>query len=324
MKKTPAATVRSLAAELGVAPITVSRALRGHPTVRPDLADRIRTLAKKRGYHSDPIVAEVMGGLGRTQGRRYRETVAFIWTHERSESFPEETGAAAAAEALGYRMEIVKPWTQGLSEQDVSRILWARGIRGVLLAPNYSRPDPRYELDWAKFSTVLMGSSLVNTGLPRVARDYYHDAKLALSHLHEAGYTRIGMVLDTSMHERTERRYAAAFREYGHSRLHLVDLAKSEDKEKQRLDRWLATARLDAVITGLLQPWTWGPASLPQIKLTLRPREKGTGIRADFARVGAEAMRLLDSMLRENRLGLLTDPISVLVPGVWTGHCPKA
>jgi len=257
-----------------------------------------------------------MGGLGRTQGRRYRETVAFVWTHERSESSPEERGAATAAEALGYRLEIVKPWTQGLSEQDVSRVLWTRGIRGVLLAPNYSRPDPRYELEWAKFATVLLGSSLVNTGLPRVARDYYHDAKLALSKLHEAGYSRIGMVLDTSMHERTERRYAAAFREYGHSRLHLVDLTKSESTERRRLERWRERARPDAVITGLFQPWI--PASLPQVKLMLRPGEKGIGVRADFARVGTEAMRLLDGMLRENRLGLHPDPISALVPGVWT------
>lgn len=258
-----------------------------------------------------------MRGLGRARGRRYRETVAFVWTHERSESSPEETGAAAAAETLGYRLEIVKPWTQGLSERDVSRILWARGIRGVLLAPNYSRPNPRYELDWAKFATVLLGSSLVNTGLPRVARDYYHDAKLTLSKLHEAGYSRIGMVLDTSMHERTERRYAAAFREYGHSHLHLVNLTKKESAERRRLDRWLASTRPDALITGL-QPWI--PASLPQVKLMLRPGEKGTGVRADFARIGAEAMRLLDGMLRENRLGLLADPISVLIPGVWTGR----
>jgi LacI family transcriptional regulator len=320
MAETAKTTVRSLAAELEISPITVSRALRGQPSVRPELADRIRSLAEARGYRSDPIVAEVMGGLGRTQGRRYRETVAFVWTHERSESGPEERGAAAAAEALGYRLEIVKPWTQGLAEKDVSRILWARGIRGVLLAPNYSWPDPRYELEWPRFASVLMGSSLVNTGLPRVARDYYHDAKLALGKLHEAGYSRIGMVLDTSMHERTERRYAAAFREYGHSRarLHLVELTNKESAEKLRWRRWLESAKPDAILTGISQPWQWGPLSLPQVRLMLRPGEKGVGVRADFARVGAEAMRILDGLLRENRLGLQEDPVSVLVPGVWT------
>jgi hypothetical protein len=128
------------------------------------------------------------------------------------------------------------------------------------------------------------------------------------------------MVLDTSMHERTERRYAAAFREYGHRRLHLVDLTKNESSEQRRLDRWLASTKPDAIITGPLPPRPSIPPSFPRVKLMLRPGEKGPGIRADFARVGAEAMRLLDGLLRENRLGTLTDPISVLVPGVWSGH----
>ena len=156
-------------------------------TVRPALAERVVLLSKKRGYRVDPIVSEVMSRLGRVKGTSYRETVAFVWTHERSESDREEHGARAAADALGYRFEVVKPWTQGLGEHDVSRILWSRGIRGVLLAPNYSRPDPRYELEWPKFAAVLLGSSLVNTGITRVARDYYQDAKLALTRMKEAG-----------------------------------------------------------------------------------------------------------------------------------------
>lgn len=313
-------TVRSLAAELGIAPITVSRALRGHDTVRPELAVRVRKLAKQRGYRADPIMAEVMGGLGRTRGTRYRETVAFVWTHERSESDAEERGARAAAEALGYRFESVKPWTQGLGEHDVSRILWSRGIRGVLLAPNYSRPDPRYELEWPKFAAVLVGSSLVNTGLTRVARDYYHDAKLALARLQTAGFSRIGLALDSSTHERTDRRYAAAFRAHGGTaaRLHLVDTTQPEAEKRARYERWLATAKPDAVLMDFTRSdeWTGGP--LPHARLMLRPGEAGPGVRADFARVGAEAMRMLDGLLRENRLGLLSEPVSVLVPGAWT------
>jgi LacI family transcriptional regulator len=319
MTDKPSVTVRSLAAELGVSPITVSRALRGHDTVRPELAVRVKWLAKKRGYRADPIMAEVMGGLGRVKGTRYRETVAFVWTHERSESDREEHGARAAAEALGYRFEIVKPWTQGLNEHDVSRILWSRGIRGVLLAPNYSRPDPRYELEWPKFAAVLLGSSLVNTGVTRVARDYYHDAKLALARLEAAGFARIGLALDSSTHERTDRRYAAAFREHGGTaaRFHLVDASRPEAAQRTRYGRWLTSAKPDAVLTDFSRSQEWSTAPLPHARLMLRPGEKGPGVRADFARVGAEAMRMLDGLLRENRLGLLSEPVSVLVPGAW-------
>ena len=320
MRKTTV-TVRTLAAELGVAPVTVSRALRGHDTVRPELAARVRKLAKRRGYRADPVVAEVMGGLGRAKGARYRETVAFVWTHECSESSAEEAGARAAAEALGYRMEIFKPWVQGLAEHDVSRILWSRGIRGVLLAPNYSRSDPRYELEWAKFATVLVGSSLVNTGLTRVARDYYHDAKLALACLRAAGFSRVGLTLDASIHERTDRRYAAAFREHGGraSLLHIVNPARTSESERTRFEQWLSRSKVDVLLTDFAQAGQWVPSSLPHGRLMLRPGEKWMGVRADFTRVGAEAMRCLDGLLRADRLGLLSEPVSVLVPGVWTG-----
>lgn len=313
-------TVRSLAAELGVSPITVSRALRGHDTVRPELAARVRRLATKRGYRADPIMAEVMGGLGRAKGTRYRETVAFVWTHERSESGREEHGARAAAEALGYRFEIVKPWNQGLSEHDVSRILWSRGIRGVLLAPNYSRPDPRYELAWEKFATVLVGSSLVNTGLTRVARDYYHDAKLALARLRAAGFQRVGLALDASIHERTDRRYAAAFCEHGGkaSLLHIVNATRPSGLEHARFKQWLIRAKPDVLLMDFSQAGQWAPPALPRAGLTMRPGEPGMGVRADFSRVGSEAMRCLDGLLRADRLGVLNEPVSVLVPGVWT------
>lgn len=320
MAKKTTVTVRTLAAELGVAPITVSRALRGHDTVRAELAARVRKLAKQRGYRADPVVAEVMGGLGRSKGARYRETIAFVWTHERSDSSAEERGARTAAEALGYRMEVVKPWTQGLAEHDVSRILWSRGIRGVLLAPNYNRPDPRYELEWAKFATVLMGSSLVNTGLTRVSRDYYHDAKLALAGLRTAGFARVGLVLDTSIHERTDRRYAAAFGEYGGrpSLLHIVNTGRPPGPEQTRFEQWLTRAKPDVLLTDFLHAGQWVPPTLPHGRLMLRPADAGMGVRADFTRVGAEAMRCLDGLLRAHRLGVLAEPVSVLVPGVWT------
>lgn len=320
MPARPAVTVRSLAAELDVSPITVSRALRGHSSVRTALATRIRQLADRRGYQKNALVAEVLGGLARRGGRAYRETVAFVWTHEQSRSGAEERGAREAAEALGYRVETFKPWTQALSERDVTRILWTRGIRGVLLAPNYSRPDPVYELDWKKFAPVLLGSSLVNSGIPRVARDYFHDAKLALLRLQAAGFSRAGMVLDASMHERTERRYAAAFREWGggaSGQFHLVDATRPAREECSRLERWLKKARPDVVLGDFPEFLKWVPSSLPRARLLLQPGEAGPGVRADFARVGSEAMRILDGLLRENRLGLQADPVSLLVPGVW-------
>jgi DNA-binding LacI/PurR family transcriptional regulator len=321
MSQTPRPpTVRTLAAELGVAPITVSRALRKTGRVREELARRVIAHARLRGYRRDPIVAEVMSGLGRSPGRRYRETVAFVWTHRLGMAEEEAAGVREAASALGYRVEAIRPWRQSLTERDVSRILWSRGIRGVLLAPNSSEANPRYDLDWSRFAAVLVGSSLVNEGLTRVARDYYQDTVLALDRLRATGFRRVGLALDLGMHHRTGRRYQAAFLAHAGPDApppHLVDPALAPAARRSRFERWLADSAPEVVLgdSGLVTEWIAG--RLPHARLLLRPREPGPGVRPDFRRIGADAMRALDGLLRENRLGLLEAPASILVPGRW-------
>src|SRR5882724_4094007 len=70
-------TMATIAREAGVSLMTVSRALRGHLSVRPKTGDRIRLLAEKLGYRPDPKVSRLMGYLrrGRLAGP---ETIAWI------------------------------------------------------------------------------------------------------------------------------------------------------------------------------------------------------------------------------------------------------
>jgi glutaredoxin len=87
----------------------------------------------------------------------------------------------------------------------------------------------------------------VNTGATRVACDYCHDAKFALARLKPAGVSRIGLVLDTSTHERTDRRH---FREQGGTapRFHPADATRSET-ERARHEKWPAAAKPEALLT---------------------------------------------------------------------------
>lgn len=311
--------MRTLAAELDVSSITVSRALRGLPSVRPELAARIQAHAKQRGYRADAVLAEVLGGLRRRGGAgvRYRETVAFVWTHAMSSSAGEERGVRAVAEALGYRVDVIKPWTLGGGKADISRMLWSRGIRGVLLAPNYSRPDPRYDLEWERFCTVLLGSSLVNTGLTRVARDYYHDAALALEGLRKRGCRRPGLVLETDFYERSGRRCLAALLAGGGERkqAHLIDAC--DGKNRDAVLRWRRRVKPDGLVVANPQVAAW-LASGPDVVQLNRPGETvGTGVQMDFEQIGREGMHALNALLRTDRRGLLPSPISILVPGRW-------
>lgn len=324
------ATMRSLALELGVSAITVSRALRGTGEVRPGLAAKITRLARRRGYQADPVISSVLSKLGRGRGRSYLETVAFVWTHAQGSADAEYRGVCAQAAALGYRVEPVRPWEQDLAERDVARILWARGIRGVLLAPNHSSAEPRYDLDWTRLCPVLIGSSLRNTGIARVQRDYFHDARRALEHLRARGARRVGLVLDTSIHERTHRQYAAAFLAHAGPSpstaapfIHLMDRRTPDAEQGPAFAQWLRDQRPDAILADC--PWSldWLRAGKTGAKivyagLALHGNDRGaTGMRPDFERIGMEAMRALDGLLRTGHLGLQVDPINLLVPGKW-------
>ncbi len=79
-------TLRTLAADLKVCPATVMRALSGHPSVRPELRQRIIRFAAERGYslpsHRTGNVAVIIAGmnfsgyLGALLGPLYDELIA--------------------------------------------------------------------------------------------------------------------------------------------------------------------------------------------------------------------------------------------------------
>jgi DNA-binding LacI/PurR family transcriptional regulator len=240
-----------------------------------------------------------------------------VWTHALSYPVAEERGVKAAAEALGYRVDVIKPWTLGGGKGDISRMLWSRGIRGVLLAPNYSRPDPRYDLDWPRFCTVLLGSSLVNQGLTRVSRDYYHDATLALDQLRKHGCQRPGIVLESNFYERSGRRCVAAFLAFGGSRKHTHVFKVRDDLNRDAVLRWYEQTKPDGVVVAAPPIAGW-LSHAPMLALLNQPCETaGTGVQVNFEQIGMEGMHALNALLRTDRRGLLPNPTSILVPGRW-------
>ncbi len=323
-------TMRSLAAELGVSAMTVSRALSGRRKMDTALAERVRALALVRGYRTDPLVSGVMRSLKRKPQTRERPSLAFVWTSPRAHAEREEAGAKAEADRLGYHLEIVRPWLQGLEPCDVTRILWSKGVRGVLLAPNEGAPRPCYEMDRDGFAVVLLGSSLVNAGLPRVQSDHYQATETAMVRLRAAGYRRVAMVLDQNYNERTSRTISAAFLAYSenHDALGLAHLIPAERRGAERRAAflaWLEEARADALLADVPQRLEWlkdagwrVPDDIGFATLTLQPEETDlAGVVHGMERVGAEALRLLDRMICNNEIGLHTEPTKLLVPGRW-------
>lgn len=306
--------------------MTVSRALRGEAGVKAELKTRILDLAAELGYRHDPTVSHVMAAIRRSRRPSYRETIAFVQTHfdEAGRMFE---GARKQAELLGYKLELFRPATEGLTARGLSRMLHARGVRGVLLAPNSSTAHPRYWLEWDKFAVVLIGSSLVNQGLHRVQFDHYGATVLALRKLRHAGYQRTGLVIDRGLHERAWHRQAAAYQAYvglpPADRDRLMFFVDSRAQDQPRFARWMEAENPDSLLCDIESRYDW-------LRDEKRARETGVaalnlfvgdgrvaGVRQHEDAIGREAVNVLVTQLGAGQLGLRPLPHTLFVPGTW-------
>lgn len=323
-----AASLAHIAAAAGVSRMTVSRALRGVPGVRQALRAKILRLAERSGYTPDPSLGRLMGALRRARADRYRETVAFVQTHASYAAEEEFLGAEAQGERLGYKVERFRPWAEGLDGRGLSRVLQARGIRGVLLAPNVGGRHPRYWLDWPRFATVLLGSSLVNKGLPRVQFDHYGSTFTALRKLQHAGHRRIGLVIGQSLRERAWHRHEAAYQAYadlpGAERDRLTFFVEAED-DRSAFRRWLKRVRPEALLldTDTRSDWLREEGGGPALPLPVAAAAVGkyagaiAGVFCAVDQIGVEAMNVLSAQLVSKQFGLRPLPHTVFLPGEW-------
>ena len=305
--------------------MTVSRALRGEVGVKAELKSRILDLAAELGYRHNPSVSHVMAAIRRSKRPAYRETMAFVQTHffEAGQTFE---GARQQAELLGYKLELFRPAQEGLTARGLSRMLHARGVRGVLLAPNSSTAHPRYWLEWEKFAAVLVGSSLVNHGLHRVQFDHYGAAVLSLRKLRHAGYHRTGLVIDRGLHERAWHRQAAAYQAYvglpAADRDRLMFFVDS-DRDQVRFARWLEAENPDSLLFDIDSRYDWLPeenreGGIGVAALNLFVGDgRVAGVRHHEDAIGREAVNVLATQLGAGQLGLRPLPHTLFVPGTW-------
>lgn len=323
-------SLRQIALRLGVSKMTVSRALRGHACVHEPLRRKVLDAARELGYVLDPALSPVMAAFRHGQATPTRETVAFVGT-EQNTAYQQQlfSGAAEMAKRLNCKLEMLEPWRKRLSGRQASRILWTRGIRGVLLAPRTHSLHPHYTLDWRHFAPVLLGSSLANHGLARVQFDHFAGAKMMVRKLWHLGYRRIGLLLDRSAHERTNRQIASAFLAWhpdeGASDSMIHHYSYSLNPSAFR--KWMKTQRPDCLVVesaewleylrhdfGLEIPGRIGFAAH---NTDGRPEMTGLQSAISTMQIGAEAMRLVDALVRDGATGLQPNPLTILVPPQW-------
>lgn len=73
-------TIKDIAAELNIAPSTVSRALKDHPDISPETKKLVNQLAEKWNYRPNPIALSLKGGSTNTLGVIVPEIVHYFFS----------------------------------------------------------------------------------------------------------------------------------------------------------------------------------------------------------------------------------------------------
>jgi DNA-binding LacI/PurR family transcriptional regulator len=324
-------TMNDVARAAGVSRATVSLALRLRPGIPSATRERVRAVAARLGYVSNPLVAALMAT--RRRGRsRFQATLAFLTGHPTRDGWRRFTpaygdlfdGACARAREIGYALEPFWMHEPRLKAGRLKQILEARGILGTIVAPMPIKDAVLPVFDWEGFSVVSVGYSVRRPDLDRISHDYFHGMKLALARCREKGYRRIGLFLDRNVSSVTfDLWYAAYLAEQRSTRdADAIEPLLVEDPVDPSLTPWLRRERPDCLIC--LDPWRLQelgriPRQLPAVSLNVDEAPYPMpGVSRDFEVIGEAAVDRVVSLLHHNQRGVPKRPRTLLIEGLWS------
>lgn len=329
-------TMRDIAKLTGVSVATVARCLANKPGAADSTRRRVLAACRKKGLRPKRSAAGAPGVNRKRAAIRKRGTLAFVtafptvegWKRHSAPIFRQMfAGAFERASERNYQLEHFWMFRSGMTSGRFSRMLEARGIQGLLLAPVPDSHTP-VQLDWEQFSTVALGLAPNTGAFHRVVPDYHQSMLLALEICRRRGYKRPGLAVQRATLTRLERRWESAYLlaqdQFAPSpwpRPLIVDEWKNAD-----LRRWLAREKPDVVLGPMLGkleelaraegrnlPWDLGLAGL----LVPEPGDPLSGILQDGEALGAVALDQVISQVERHETGVPTHPVTHTLPGRW-------
>ncbi|EIQ01943.1 transcriptional regulator [Opitutaceae bacterium TAV1] len=332
------ATQREVARKAGVTQATVSMALHNHPDLAPATCARIQRIAAELGYAPDPFLAGLSAYRKQLRPVKYQATLAWLtndepgsgWTWSMSAAFRGYyEGANRRAAELGYQFEEHRLQAPDMTPARLEQVLKARGVAGLLLAP---QPHPGVRLDdfpFASFSAVTFGYTLVSPQLHLVTLHPFRSMELMMRRLLAMGYHRPGLALGTESDERADNNWSAGFWSE-QRRMPKKDCVRMYAERIRALERgpflkWFYHYRPDVVLTmgphvceWLAEDGVRVPEDTGVALLTVPDGGKYySGIWENPHLIGARAVELLIDMIHRNERGVPDVPQCVLIAGTW-------
>lgn len=328
--------LRDIAEELGVSSMTVSLALRAHPSISKARIEEVQRTAHQMGYRPNAMASALAHRRWTKTHRPVAATLAWLnhWENPRNLRHQWEfnlywEGAVAAARDLGYQLEEFV-WKGTLTQQRLETIFRTRNIQGILIPPHPVPPDWtgwRFE----QFSLACIGHSISNLPVHVISTDQVRGSLLAFRETHARGYRRIGLV--TSAWAERNTLFQAGFL-LGQSQTVTTNAAipmlRLDDASPEmsaadalKFERWIRRYRPDAVLTDV------GSVRNQLSRLNLDvPKDVGlailstsgngiAGVNQNSRVVGKLAVEILVSQIHRNERGIPPTSHVHLVTPTW-------
>jgi len=252
-------SLKDIADACGVSRNTVSLALRNSPRLKVETRKRIQKQAEEMGYRQDPELGKLMTRLREPNKQEVQAEIAYVHTLPLQHGkLPQHAYVKPAGEWLlkkGYRLRGYNLYPgEGMSLKELSRILLARGVEGILVSPMPPRVS-RIDLPWEKFSGVAFGRALDTPCLPKVDADAFAAMRMCYQKLKEKGCKRIGAIIPSLYDELIRDAYRSAF--WGRSslepksrRVEILDVNRPRHREltQAEFEAWRKKYQVDGVI----------------------------------------------------------------------------
>jgi LacI family transcriptional regulator len=330
----PRPTQKDVAKAAGVVQACVSMALNNHPRVSAKTRERIQAIARELGYKPDPYLSGLSAYRKRIRPAQFQATLAWLsnyppidrgWRQYHAFMGYYE-GAVARASELGYLIEEHELQSKGMTSRRMERILAARNINGILLAP---QPCPGVHLDFnfERFSALTFGYSLTRPELHLVTLHTFRSMELVFRRLLERGYRRPGLALPVDSDLRADHLWSSAFwsEQRGLPARQRVPPLMAQHLDQETYTKWFLKHRPDAVIcisSGIVESLVKLGLRVPEdvgaALLTVPDEGKYySGIWENPRIIGQRAVDFVVDMIHRGETGVPPVPIHDLVSGTW-------
>jgi LacI family transcriptional regulator len=225
-------SLKDIARIAGVSPSTVSFVLNGKAKqmrISETLATRIMEVAKKEGYHPNPVAVSLRTGKSQILGLIV-ETISGNFFASLSRIIEDE------AARFGYKVVYTSTENNRQKGKELIGMLSQRQVDGYIITPTPGMEQDIKELIADNKPVVLMDSYFPGIDVPHVLVNNYEGVMKGMAHVIEKGYRRIGFVtvdLDLVQMEDRLRAYQDSMSKAGLGTDNLVlSLKYEEDKEQ--------------------------------------------------------------------------------------------